>query len=117
MTIEAYQSIDLKETYKTERPWQERFFEKVRITDGCWEWIGAIGNFGYGRFGFQRRVLYAHRFIFEAKNGPVGRKLDLDHLCRNRACVNPGHLEPVTRKVNNERMQAAKRARRMACQA
>ena len=67
---------------------------------GCWLWTASLGTYGYGsvRFGGQSRG--AHRFVYEALVGPVPDGLDLDHLCRNRACVNPDHLEPVTRRVN-----------------
>ncbi len=64
--------------------------------DACWPWIGTINNKGYGRLRRDGRSLVAHRLIYEELVGPVPAGLQLDHLCRNRACCNPSHLEPVT---------------------
>jgi hypothetical protein len=83
----------------------ERHIERVPES-GCWLWTGSIFPNGYGRTRVKscgRRQLLAHRVVYEAKVGPIPKGLDLDHLCRVRCCVNPSHLEPVTRKVNLER--------------
>lgn len=79
----------------------ERFWSKVDYgaDDECWLWTGAIGN-GYGRFTIGRKEVRAHRWAYEALVGPVPPSLDIDHLCRVRACVNPAHLEPVSRREN-----------------
>ena len=67
--------------------------------EGCMLWTGAVSAQGYGRFCRS----WAHRLVYEAVVGPVPEGLQLDHLCRNRLCVNPEHLEPVTNRVNTLR--------------
>lgn len=70
------------------------------VTDnGCWQWTGPVDQNGYGKFG--RNV--AHRRAYEELVGPVPEGLELDHLCHNRGCINPAHLEPVTRAENIRR--------------
>lgn len=80
------------------KPIEERFWDKVQKTPDCWVWTAAT-NYGYGVFGQKKpfkKTHKAHRFSFELANGPIPEGLVLDHLCRNRACVRPDHLEPVT---------------------
>jgi HNH endonuclease len=83
----------------------ERLFAKFTVSDGCWEWTAAKTN-GYGRIGRGRRGdghVYAHRAIYEILVGPIPDGLVIDHLCRNRSCVNPDHMEIVTHKENIRR--------------
>lgn len=90
----------------TEKPLAARFISKVLIglDDGCWQWTGFVDKAGYGRIrgpgGRKGESLYAHRVSYELVNGPVPAVMELDHLCRNRGCVNPAHLEPVIHQVN-----------------
>jgi hypothetical protein len=90
------------------RPLRERFWPKVlvRTPEECWPWLGALYSNGYGHIsagGHSGPGLLAHRVAYELVLGPVPDGLDLDHLCRCRRCVNPVHLEPVTRSVNLKR--------------
>ena len=79
----------------------DRFLEKVKKTDPCWNWIGGFYNTtGYGYFYLNGKQLLAHRAGFELLVGAIPDGLTLDHLCRNKLCVNPKHLEPVTLGVN-----------------
>lgn len=67
---------------------------------GCWLWTGALNGAGYGAVGRDNKVLRVHRVTYELLIGPIPDGLQLDHLCRNRACCNPSHLEPVTNRTN-----------------
>lgn len=70
----------------------------------CWVWQRAQDGRGYGRSKGRR----SHQEIYEQFKGPVPKDLQLDHLCRNRLCCNPDHLEPVTNQVNAQRGAGSK---------
>lgn len=70
---------------------------------GCWEWTGALHKAGYGELFVEGKRQRAHRLVYEALVGPIPAGMHLDHLCRNRRCVRPDHLEPVTPKENVHR--------------
>lgn len=88
-----------------------RFAEKVKVTDGCWEWQGAKGPLGYGNMSWGGRIVAAHRVSYALHVGAIPDGMVIDHLCRNPKCVNPYHLEPVSHTINIQRGDAAKLSR------
>lgn len=74
----------------------------------CWSWTGCLNSKGYGCVGFDKKVRLTHRVSYELHIGPIPDGLQIDHLCRNKRCCNPHHLEPVTAQVNNARAQFGK---------
>lgn len=87
-------------------PPEERFWRFVdKRPDGCWIWTGHINDTGYGSFGpGGGRTMSSHRFAYRMLVGEIPDGFHhLDHLCRNRACCNPAHLEPVTASENVRR--------------
>lgn len=89
---------------------EERFWAKVNkngpLWKGtpCWVWIASRNENGYGYFGpgmhHSPRLVRVHRYAYELLVGPIPEGLTIDHLCRNRPCVNPAHMETVTNKEN-----------------
>lgn len=91
----------------------QSFFGLVEFTDECWEWLGSKYQGGYGKYS----AILAHRISYELTRGHVPEDMCLDHLCKNRSCVNPEHLEIVTMVENVMRgeSQHAKNARKTVC--
>lgn len=82
---------------------EEALLSRRLITEsGCWEWTGARSR-GYGLLAVNYRRWKAHRLSWELFRGPIPDDLTIDHLCRNKACFNPDHLEPVTQAENLRR--------------
>ena len=94
----------------------DRFWDKVEITNSCWNWKGAKLN-GYGYFNNNGKTATVHRFIYKMFIGEIPENLTIDHLCRNRKCVNLQHLELVTSKENTLRGESiqAKNYRKTHC--
>lgn len=95
----------------------QQLIEKNRniLENGCWEWTATVNVNGYGSTqlgGRKGKRVYAHRLSYEAYKGSIPEGLDLDHLCRNRKCVNPDHLEAVSRKINAHRGDGPRAARK-----
>lgn len=93
---------------KSRRPLAERLIAGIEVDEatGCWNWQGAkVYGYGYISSGAEKsmRQSRTHRVAYELLIGPIPEGLELDHLCRNRACCNPDHLEPVTHAVNAQR--------------
>jgi hypothetical protein len=109
-----------------------KLMSRVEITPSCWIWVGKTNSNGYGLAswykqgeklpyrrgsGKQQKSVNAHRLSYALFNGPIGQGMEIDHLCRVRNCVNPMHLESITREENIRRgvSPAAKRAAQTHC--
>jgi len=96
----------------------QRFLQKITInSNGCWVWTGRLDYYGYGTMKVINKTKKSHRFIYEYYHGMICPDLTIDHLCRNKACSNPIHLEQVTNRENILRGNnpAAINARRTHC--
>jgi HNH endonuclease len=84
---------------------KDNFLKKVRFNEDsfCWEWIGSKDWFGYGKMIIELKSYYAHRISYEIFNGKIGDNLVIDHLCKNKSCLNPEHLEATSRAENTRR--------------
>ncbi len=90
---------NLKATSKTpEDKFEERYIPEPN--SGCWLWLGTLDGKGYGVLSVNRRNVYAHRFSYVKKYGPIPKGKELDHKCRNTYCCNPDHVEAVTHREN-----------------
>lgn len=82
---------------------------------GCHLWLGPQNPAGYGHFNFEYKRVLAHRLAYFFKKGPIAPDLVIDHLCMNKLCVNPFHLEAVSAAENARRGAIAHHAKRMVC--
>lgn len=88
-------------------PLPERLRRFYAEGPGCWLWTGGVDRLGYGSLVVAHRTVRAHRAVYEANAGAIPAGMELDHLCRNKLCVNPAHLEPVTHSENLRRHYAS----------
>lgn len=92
-------------------PWDlpPRIAAKIAVIPetGCWAWTGARMQQGYGRVKADGKTAMAYRVVYELLCGQIPAEHDMDHLCRHPHCVNPCHVEPVTRAVNRRRQADA----------
>ena len=107
-----------KKTGKTLRPLrpntrnmppEDRFWLKVKKTDGCWEWQGALSQNGkgYGVLTVDKKNVAAHRFSWELVHGAIPNGQEIDHKCFNKKCVNPSHLRLANRAENCQHRSGA----------
>jgi hypothetical protein len=112
--MKATRTLDAYDTATLERMLAKR----ILTEDGCWAWTGCHNTAnGYGRVGYRGRTWYTHRLIWTLTRGAIPDQLVIDHLCRNRICFNPEHMEVVTRRINTLRGETivADQVRRTAC--
>lgn len=81
-----------------------RFISRCIDLKPCWEWKTYLDQDGYANLRSKKKIVKAHRFSYENFIGKIPKNREIDHLCKNTKCVNPLHLEPVTRKVNLSRV-------------
>lgn len=74
----------------------------------CWNWTKGVSGTGYGIAWFEGKLLSAHRLSYTLHKGQIPDKFDIDHLCRNKRCINPDHLEAVSHAENNRRGSSTK---------
>lgn len=79
---------------------KEWFLRRVGKTPKCWVWKGVITKWGYGAITLRKKTYRAHRLAYDLFRGPIVDGMHIDHICRVRHCVNPDHLEMVTREEN-----------------
>lgn len=98
---------------RSKKPISDRFWEKVKKTPGCWEWVGSKTRLGYGIFNMGGRKILAHRLGYELQVGPISKNIDVLHNCDNPPCVRGDHLFLGT-QIDNVRDMDKKGRRRTA---
>lgn len=80
----------------------------------CWTWTGALNSRGYGCVGVNGKSQLSHRVAYTRRHGPIPAGLQIDHLCGNKRCCNPDHLEAVTARTNMARTDRVTKTRCIA---
>jgi len=94
---------------------EEAILSRIDATGDCWEWTGYLSH-GYGAVAYECKSWRAHRLIYTMLVDEIPEGLVLDHLCRNKSCVNPDHLEPVTWAENIKRgVHTNAQAKQVSC--
>jgi hypothetical protein len=89
---------------------EPRFHARYVVTEnGCWQWTGKLMKIGYAEISWNGRRFYAHQVSYLLHKGDIPEGLEIDHLCENKGCVNPDHLEAVPHWVNSVRGNFKKR--------
>lgn len=99
---------------------EEKLFQRIKANtyvdkNGCWHWLGAVMDNGYGTIGGGSNKRLVHRVMFAISWWPIPENYHVDHLCNVRDCVNPDHLEAVTRQENDRRRSERYRAKKTHC--
>jgi hypothetical protein len=92
--------MELNLTEEEITKYRDRLLSKTKIVDGCIEFTGSVQTGGYGQMGIKGRPYLTHKLAYEWLIGEVPSGLELDHICRNKKCLNTEHLEPVTHSEN-----------------
>lgn len=90
--------------------YESKFWERVSKSESCWNWTAGLSAAGYGVMRYGKTDQLAHRISYRLSIGPIGEGLQIDHMCHNRACVNPKHLRVATDGLNKQNRSGATRS-------
>lgn len=115
-SFEGYdERLSVRQRYRRGVSIEDFVCSNIKITEACWEWTGSKNVRGYAQFVYEGKKYRAYRLVYEMFVGPIPPGLVTDHLCENRECVNPFHLEPVTSAENVRRAAINKNGTHTNC--